>query len=66
MRCKRLKVEVISGASLRINKLDPKRSDPLAHIPGAEFTTLPEAAHSINWERREVFNGNVLRFIRRH
>jgi pimeloyl-ACP methyl ester carboxylesterase len=37
----------------------------LAHIPGAEFIVLPEAAHSINWEQPEAFNRNVLEFIRR-
>jgi pimeloyl-ACP methyl ester carboxylesterase len=38
----------------------------LAHIPGAEFIVLPEAAHSINWEQPEAFNRNVIEFIRRH
>jgi len=38
----------------------------LAHIPGAEFMVLSEAAHSINWEQPEAFNRNVLEFIRRH
>jgi proteasome lid subunit RPN8/RPN11 len=37
----------------------------LAHIPGAQFIVLPEAAHSINWEQPEAFNRNVLEFIRR-
>lgn len=36
----------------------------LAHIPGAKFIVLPEAAHSINWEQPEAFNRNVLEFIR--
>jgi len=36
----------------------------LAHIPGAKFVVLPEAAHSINWEQPEAFNRNVLEFIR--
>jgi pimeloyl-ACP methyl ester carboxylesterase len=35
----------------------------LAHIPGAQFIVLPEAAHSINWEQPEAFNRNVLEFI---
>ena len=35
----------------------------LAHIPGATFIVLPEAAHSINWEQPEAFNKNVLEFI---
>ena len=38
----------------------------LAHIPGARFVVLPEAAHSINWEQPEAFNRNVLEFIDRH
>jgi pimeloyl-ACP methyl ester carboxylesterase len=38
----------------------------LAHIPGAHFIALPEAAHSINWEQPKAFNRNVLEFIRRH
>jgi pimeloyl-ACP methyl ester carboxylesterase len=38
----------------------------LAHIPGAEFIVLPEAAHSINWEQPEAFNRNVLEFIRKY
>lgn len=35
----------------------------LAHMPGAKFIVLPEAAHSINWEQPEAFNRNVLEFI---
>ncbi len=38
----------------------------LAHIRGAQFIVLPEAAHSINWEQPEAFNRNVLEFIRAH
>jgi pimeloyl-ACP methyl ester carboxylesterase len=38
----------------------------LAHIPGAQFMVLPEAAHSINWEQPDAFNRNVLEFIRKH
>lgn len=38
----------------------------LAHIPGAKFIVLAEAAHSINWEQPEAFNQNVLEFIRAH
>jgi len=38
----------------------------LAHISGAKFIVLPEAAHSINWEQPEAFNRNVLEFIRGH
>jgi pimeloyl-ACP methyl ester carboxylesterase len=36
----------------------------LAHIPGAKFIVLPEAAHSINWEQPEAFNHHVLEFIK--
>lgn len=35
----------------------------LAHLPGARFILLPEAAHAINWEKPEEFNRNVLEFI---
>jgi pimeloyl-ACP methyl ester carboxylesterase len=38
----------------------------LAHIPGAQFIVLPEAAHSTNREQPEAFNRNVLEFIRRY
>ncbi len=38
----------------------------LAHIPGAKFVILPEAAHSINWEQPAAFNRQVLEFIRGH
>ena len=38
----------------------------LAHIPHAEFIIVPEASHSINWEQPEVFNRNVLEFIRKY
>ena len=34
----------------------------LAHIPGAKFIVLPDAAHSINREQPEAFNRNVLEF----
>jgi pimeloyl-ACP methyl ester carboxylesterase len=44
----------------------PKIGLQVAHIPGAQFIVLPEAAHSINWEQPESFNRNVLEFIRRH
>ena len=36
----------------------------LAHIRGAKFIVLAEAAHSINWEQPEAFNRNVLEFIK--
>lgn len=36
----------------------------LAHMPHAKFIVLPEAAHSINWEQPEIFNKNVLEFIK--
>jgi pimeloyl-ACP methyl ester carboxylesterase len=38
----------------------------LAHLPGAQFIVLPEAAHSINWEQPEEFNRHVLEFIGAH
>jgi pimeloyl-ACP methyl ester carboxylesterase len=64
-------------ATIRVPTLlmpgDPELQTPpwvmrrqLAHIPGAQFIVLPEAAHSINWEQPEAFNRNVLEFIRAH
>ena len=37
-----------------------------AHIPGAELSLVPGAAHSINWEQPETFNRIVLDFLVRH
>lgn len=37
-----------------------------AHIPHAQVEIIPEAAHSANWERPELFNRLVLDFIARH
>jgi pimeloyl-ACP methyl ester carboxylesterase len=34
-----------------------------AHLPGAEFTIIPEAGHSVNWEQPDAFNRAVLDFI---
>ncbi len=36
----------------------------LAHISGAKFVVLPEAAHAINWEQPKAFNRNILEFIK--
>jgi pimeloyl-ACP methyl ester carboxylesterase len=36
------------------------------HIPNNEFVVVPEAGHSICWERPDLFNGIVLDFIGRH
>jgi pimeloyl-ACP methyl ester carboxylesterase len=35
-------------------------------IKGSESVIVPEAGHSAYWERPEIFNQNVLRFIRKH
>ena len=35
------------------------------HIPDNELVIVPEAGHSIHWERPDVFNARVLDFIRR-
>jgi pimeloyl-ACP methyl ester carboxylesterase len=35
-----------------------------SHIRGAEWSVIPNAGHSINWEEPEVFNDTVLRFLR--
>jgi len=36
------------------------------HIPNSELVIVPEAGHSIYWERPDVFNSTVLDFIGRH
>jgi 2-succinyl-6-hydroxy-2,4-cyclohexadiene-1-carboxylate synthase len=35
-------------------------------IPGAEFTTVPDAGHSAHWERPDEWNRIVLEFLARH
>ena len=35
------------------------------HIPDNELVIVPEAGHSIHWERPDVFNATVLDFIKR-
>ena len=37
-----------------------------ARITGAEFVIVPEAGHSTYWERPEVFNQAVLKFLGKH
>ena len=37
-----------------------------AHVPGAQFMVMPEAAHSVNWEQPDPFNRVVLEFISKH
>jgi pimeloyl-ACP methyl ester carboxylesterase len=37
-----------------------------AHIPGAELVIVPEAGHSLYWERPDVFNRAVLEFLSKH
>ena len=36
------------------------------HIPNGELAIVPEAGHSIYWERPDIFNSTVLDFIGRH
>ena len=36
------------------------------HIRNSEFVVVPEAGHSIYWERPDIFNSAVLDFIDRH
>lgn len=36
------------------------------HIRDNELVIVPEAGHSIHWERPDVFNATVIDFIRRH
>jgi pimeloyl-ACP methyl ester carboxylesterase len=44
----------------------PAQKDRHTHVPGAQFTVVAKAAHSINWEHPEACNRNVLDFIRKH
>jgi pimeloyl-ACP methyl ester carboxylesterase len=37
-----------------------------AHIPGAELVVVPEAGHSLYWERPDLFNRALLEFLRKH
>jgi pimeloyl-ACP methyl ester carboxylesterase len=37
-----------------------------SHIPGAELTIVPEAGHSLYWERPDVFNRALLDFFAKH
>jgi len=34
-----------------------------SHLPSATFVNVPDAGHSINWERPQEFNDHVLRFL---
>jgi pimeloyl-ACP methyl ester carboxylesterase len=36
------------------------------HIPGAELVTVPEAGHSLYWERADIFNRALLDFFAKH
>jgi len=36
------------------------------HIPGAQFTVIPDAGHSVWWELPDQFNRTVLAFISKH
>ena len=35
-----------------------------AHLPNKEFACIPDAGHSINWERPQEFNSIILEFLR--
>jgi len=37
-----------------------------AHIPGARLVLVPEAGHSLYWERPDIFNTALLEFFARH
>jgi len=37
-----------------------------SHIPGAEVVSVPEAGHSLYWERPEIFNRALLAFFAKH
>jgi pimeloyl-ACP methyl ester carboxylesterase len=34
------------------------------HVKGAQWTTVPDAGHAMAWERPDVFNDIVLRFLK--
>jgi pimeloyl-ACP methyl ester carboxylesterase len=36
------------------------------HIPGAEVVSVPEAGHSLYWERPDIFNRTLLDFFAKH
>jgi pimeloyl-ACP methyl ester carboxylesterase len=37
-----------------------------SHIPGAEVVSVPEAGHSLYWERPDIFNRTLLAFFAKH
>jgi pimeloyl-ACP methyl ester carboxylesterase len=37
-----------------------------AHLKGYEWAVVPDSGHAIAWEHPEVFNENVLAFVKRH
>jgi pimeloyl-ACP methyl ester carboxylesterase len=37
-----------------------------SHIPGAEVVSVPEAGHSLYWERPDIFNRALLDFFAKH
>ncbi len=37
-----------------------------SRVPGSELHVVPEAGHSVYWERPETFNHLVLDFLDRH
>jgi pimeloyl-ACP methyl ester carboxylesterase len=38
----------------------------VAHLPGSQFVTIPEAGHAAFWEQPELWNRLVLEFINQH
>ena len=37
-----------------------------SHIPNADVMVVPEAGHSLYWERPDLFNGALLSFFAKH
>jgi pimeloyl-ACP methyl ester carboxylesterase len=35
-------------------------------LKNAEWAMVPDAGHSVAWERPQVFNANVIRFLKGH
>jgi pimeloyl-ACP methyl ester carboxylesterase len=37
-----------------------------AHLKNYEWATVPDSGHAIAWEHPDMFNENVLGFVKRH
>jgi len=64
----RLKVPtLVIGGGCPISPVPPPMLRLYAsHIPGAEVVSVPEAGHSLYWERPDLFNRALLDFFAKH